>query len=193
MLQLTVDYTRTIEQGVYQLQLLLNNTRYFWNASEALSTTLVGVNAELTYDTSLWLHNILQYIVLALVLGATGVIVASIFFEKWIGLELMQTFQAVYFIFSLADGFPFEWSPLTEYLKYSNGFDDLLSSDYTEIYPLPNSLIALSKDKEFLFNFNLTFLLVFLALVTLSVLAIIRFRYRLKLEEAISMEVRKKL
>ena len=85
----------------------LNNTNYFWSATNTVSLTLVGVNAEVTYDDHLWMHNILQWVVLFLVVAAVIVMIVSIGYEKWIGLELIQVYQSVFFIFALAKGFPF--------------------------------------------------------------------------------------
>lgn len=67
----------------------------------------MGANAELTFDDDLWIHNILRWIVLFLVIAAVVVFVVSIGFEKWIGLELIQTYQGVFFILAFGKGYPF--------------------------------------------------------------------------------------
>lgn len=79
-----------------------------------MTEKLIGINAELTYNTNLWTHNAMQYVVLILICMMIIVFIASIFFEKWIGLELAQTFQSVFFIFTLADGFAVEFTAITE-------------------------------------------------------------------------------
>lgn len=65
---------------------LLNQTGYFWNSSDNSTILLNGVNCELTYDQNLWMHNAMLFIILVMVGTSFGVFVASIFFEKWIGL-----------------------------------------------------------------------------------------------------------
>lgn len=61
----TIRYTEDIE-GTYQnFIVLLNNTKYFWYASDWTAFKLKGVNCELTYDSALWMHNTLKYVYLA--------------------------------------------------------------------------------------------------------------------------------
>lgn len=91
------------------------------------------------------MYNGLKWVVLVLVLAAIIVTIVSVFMEKWIGLELIQTYQTVYFIWVMADGYAFELDAIIRMLRYSNGYDDVLSSDYEYIHTLSNSLIALGK------------------------------------------------
>jgi len=93
------------------------------------------------------MYNILKWVVLLLVVAALIVMVVSVFFEKWIGLELIQTYQSVFFIWALATGYPFELSAFVTWMRYSNGYDDILNSDYEQMYSLSSSLIALGKEK----------------------------------------------
>ena len=60
------------------------------------------------------MYNIGKWVVLMLVVAALVVMVVSVFMEKWIGLELIQTYQSVYFIWVLATGYPFEVSAVVE-------------------------------------------------------------------------------
>jgi hypothetical protein len=144
MLLATIHYTEDIE-GTYQAFVLyLNSTKYFWNSSDWTTFKLKGVNCELTYDSALWMHNVLKYVYLALVIIAIIVFAVSLFFEKWIGLELIQTFQGIFFVFAMLQECPFEFSGLVEAMKYANGFDDMVSSGYYKIYTLSNALITLS-------------------------------------------------
>jgi hypothetical protein len=107
MLLATIRYNEDIE-GTYQTFILyLNSAQYFWNSSDWATFHLQGVNCELTYDQALWMHNTLKYVYLAEVLIAILVFAASIFFEKWIGLELIQTFQSIFFAFALLQECPF--------------------------------------------------------------------------------------
>lgn len=68
-----------------------------------------------------------KYVYLSLVLIAIIVFGASIFFEKWIGLEYIQTFQPVFFIFAFLKECPFEFSGLIYAIRYSNGYGDILT------------------------------------------------------------------
>lgn len=74
------------------------------------------------------MHNVMKYVYISVVLLAIIVFVGSIFIEKWIGLELIQTFQSIFFGFSLIKESPFEFSGLIEAIRYSNGFDDILTN-----------------------------------------------------------------
>lgn len=121
----------------------------------------------------------MQYVVLGLVGLALLVCIGSIFWEKWIGLELIQTYQSVFFILSMAKGIPFEFSSLTEKLKYSNGYGDFFTSSYDQIYTLPSNLIAISKEKEFLSNYNVNFIMVLITAIVLVILVAIKKRYQL--------------
>lgn len=56
--------------------------------------------------------------------------VASLFFEKWIGLELMQTYQSVYYILILLQQHPWQFTSLIEPLRFSGGYDDIYSRAY---------------------------------------------------------------
>lgn len=56
------------------------------------------------------MHNTLKYVYLAEIIIAILVFIASIFYEKWIGLELIQTFQSIFFCFALLQECPFEFS-----------------------------------------------------------------------------------
>lgn len=107
MLLATIHYTEDIE-GTYQTFILyLNSTKYFWSASDWATFHLKGVNCELTYDSAMWVHNVLKYVYLVMVIFAMIVFIVSIFFEKWIGLELIQTYQSIFFIFSMLQECPF--------------------------------------------------------------------------------------
>lgn len=90
------------------------------------------------------MHNTLKYVYLAEIIIALIVFATSIFFEKWIGLELIQTFQSIFFCFALLKECPFEFTGMVESFKYSNGFDDLLASDYYRVYTLSDQLNTLS-------------------------------------------------
>jgi hypothetical protein len=86
MLIVNVPYGYTLEGTHQSLQLLFNNTAYFWNVSTIATSRLRGVNAELTYDDNLWIHNTMIYIVYVLVALVGIVFLAGLFVEKWIGL-----------------------------------------------------------------------------------------------------------
>lgn len=76
----TVDYSTDLE-GTYQSFIVyLNKTKYFWNNSDSSAFLLKGVNCEITYDNALWVHNVLQYVYLTMVLLALIIFIASIFF-----------------------------------------------------------------------------------------------------------------
>ena len=138
------------------------------------------------------MHNVLRYGVWLILLVVLVVFWASICFEKWIGLELIQTYQSVFFILSLAQGFPFEFSAITENVKYTNGYDDSFSSEYEQVYTFPSNLIALSKQKEFLSNYNINFILIFISIIVMIVLALFKRKYKLMLEEYMSSQIKKK-
>jgi hypothetical protein len=80
LLEADFQYTEDIENTQQVFRLLLNQTNYFWNASDTSDILLNGVNCELTYDPLLWMHNTMQYIVLSLVFIVIIVFITSIFF-----------------------------------------------------------------------------------------------------------------
>lgn len=71
-----------------------------------------GVNCELTFQNDLWMHNIMLYVVIGIVVIVLGIGAVSIFYEKWVGLELIQTFQSVFFMQLLMQEYPFEFSAI---------------------------------------------------------------------------------
>lgn len=135
----------------------------------------------------------MQYVVLILICTMIIVFIASIFFEKWIGLELAQTFQSVFFILTLADGFAVEFTAITEMFQYTNGFNNISNSGYYLIYTLPADLIALGINKQFITNFNVGYLLIIAVLIALIVVGLVKRHYNLLLEEALSAKIKKKL
>jgi hypothetical protein len=139
------------------------------------------------------MHNALKWVFVGLVVVAVAVFCASLFYEKWIGLELVLTFQSIFFAFVMLQECPFEFSGMVEALRYSNGFDDLLVSGYSRIYTLSNPLIALSVEKEFIVNFNLLYIVLVGLMVTMMVLGLLQRRYRLELEEQISKKTTDRL
>lgn len=54
----------------------------------------------------------MQYVVYSLVAIIFIIGVASIFFEKMIGLELIQTYQTIYFMMLLLKEYPFEFTAI---------------------------------------------------------------------------------
>lgn len=64
MLVATINYNEDIEGTDQTFILYLNSTKYFWNSSDWATFHLKGVNCELTYDSALWMHNVLKYIYL---------------------------------------------------------------------------------------------------------------------------------
>ena len=124
-----VDYLDEIENTQQKFQLLLNNSNYFWHPTNHVTPTLAGINCELTYESGFTLRKVLYYLLLILLLTSILVFVVScLFFEKWIGLELILTYQSFYFLLALLKQLPFELSPFAEVLKYSQGFDGVLGS-----------------------------------------------------------------
>lgn len=118
------------------------------------------------------------YVVVGLVAVMFMIGVASIFFEKMIGLELIQTFQSVYFLMLLLKEYPYEFTSLNEGLRYANGFDDVIAPDYNRTYPLPNELNALMIEKEFPINFNIDMGLLGLNAIILAALALRKARLK---------------
>lgn len=84
------------------------------------------------------MHNAMIYVVISLVVIIFIIGAASIFFEKMIGLELIQTYQSVYFLMLLLKEYPFAFSALGEGLRYANGFDDVIAPNYDRTYTLSN-------------------------------------------------------
>ena len=58
------------------------------------------------------MHNIMLYVVIGIVVIVLGIGVVSICYEKWIGLELIQTYQSVFFLLLLMQQYPFEFSAI---------------------------------------------------------------------------------
>ena len=58
------------------------------------------------------MHDIMLYVVIGIVVIALAVGVVSICYEKWIGLELIQTYQSVFFLLLLMQQYPFEFSAI---------------------------------------------------------------------------------
>jgi hypothetical protein len=51
---------------------------------------------------------------------------------------------------------------------------------------MPDNLLALGIDKEFIDNFNVCFILIFISIVALGIVGLVKRHYKLKLEEVIS-------
>lgn len=83
-------------------------------------------------------------VVIGVVAIVLGIGVVSIFCEKWIGLELIQTYQSVFFMLLLMKEYPFEFSAVNEGLRYTNGYDDIIPPDYGRTYSLSNELNGLA-------------------------------------------------
>jgi cysteine-rich repeat protein len=98
ILEVTVDYRQDIENTVQSFQLHLASTGLFWYDSAASSYELNGVNCELTYQDNLWISTAFSYAFLGIVVASVGVGFGSMFCEKWVGLELVQTYQSVYYL-----------------------------------------------------------------------------------------------
>ena len=59
------------------------------------------------------MHNVMIYVVISLVAVMFVIGAASIFVEKMIGLELIQTYQSVFFLMLLLKEYPFAFSALS--------------------------------------------------------------------------------
>lgn len=93
----------------------------------------------------------------------------------------MQTYQSVYYMMLLLNKFPYELSPLFTILRYSNGFDDIITPEYTRSYTLTTRLSALGIEKEFLANINIGLCLIVIAMIALGILAAMRTRQKIKM------------
>jgi hypothetical protein len=89
----------------------------------------------------------MKYLFISLIVLTILVFIISIFYEKWIGLEHIQVYQSQFFLCSYLNQYPFEFTPIYETLKYSNGYNDILPNDYYRTYTLSNPINAMAIDK----------------------------------------------
>lgn len=106
-LRVKYHYSVDVEGTIQTFTLLLNNTKHFWYSTNTLSVQLNGSNCELTFDSSVGVVNGLKYFCWALVGISLVVFIASMAVERWVGLELMQTYQAVFLLSALLRKYPF--------------------------------------------------------------------------------------
>lgn len=193
MILAIIDFTENLENTVRNFQILFANTPYFWYNSTNHSFELNGANCELTYQDDIPMHNIFSYIMYATIAIVFIVVFVSIAYEKWIGLELIQTYQTVFYIFLLMKEFPYELRALTDSLRYSQGYDDVIADDIMRIYKLSNSLNGLSIEKEFFVNFNISFGIILTLTLILVILALRRAYLKNRLESEINRKLNKQL
>lgn len=112
-LTLTVYYTQTIEHNVYSIYLNFSNYPRIKYNSRLLYFIPEGQIAELTYepDGHLNMLSTIEVIMFILVVMSLLIFLASIYFEKMVGVELITTVQYVYYLLTPINHNPIELVP----------------------------------------------------------------------------------
>lgn len=135
LLIVSCDYTQTVETYSYTLNLTLDS-KFFSNTSKiTITLPASGMNAKLTYDNNYKMTYPLEIIVIILDVIAIVVMFITSITERMIGVEMIQTLQSVLYTMALMKTCPSTLEPL-QFLRYSNGYNELAGKDYTRVYPL---------------------------------------------------------
>lgn len=99
-LTLTIQYTGDLEGQTFEIYLKLSTQNKMKFDSRKLLFTPTGNIATLTYepDSHLKMLETIDIIVLVLVILGLVIFLASIYFEKMVGVELIFTMQYIYYL-----------------------------------------------------------------------------------------------
>lgn len=116
----------------------------FYADAQYITFTATGINAELDFDQYTTTNTILQYIVMAeAVLALLVTVFASVVGLKLVGIELLIPIQLIYFTLATIPS-QRTYNSVLSALKYSNGFNTIVSYAYTRTYSQNKSLAAMN-------------------------------------------------
>lgn len=170
---LTVEFTSNLEANSYDFTFNFSSAKVYYSDPVSVHATTTGINEQLTIQSYGLLVKTIQYALmgtslLALIIG----IVSSTTGYKLMGLELLLPMQASFFAqFALVNPPPYVSS--LKSLKYSLGYNQLISYDYNNYYRSSTKLPKFDFHIELILNLNVMAAVLALSTLILLILQII--------------------
>jgi hypothetical protein len=147
-----------------------------------MSIRMNAMNGPLTYSDSFGSYRTFKYTGLTIGIFCLLFYLVSSYFHKMIGLETIQFIQLIYFVRILSTQVNKSSFYAFNSLKYSNGYNDILSTSLSvsEMKSLNPTFVKLDISLYFLDNCNLMLIPIVLALVGYASYSMVKSHYRNK-------------